>query len=363
MHLQRCIRTHALCLLSHGFEEDLREAIQVVNARAEGTLRPHSPVAEVEASQATLTNTTFPPNPRSALSNLVGLLAAVQSASETTSTIVHDIQQSVETSREARQAITDIVNVLRNHPVDECTSSPARTVKPIHTIIQNQTMPPSYQRSQALSPESVKTWMEEHSAGLYELAPITLSPVVVTLLEFVPVAALGTTTSSSTEELIAMAEVEAHIPKDSHLIAKIKAVGKQHQLQSQDPAYSNVTVAPPLCTSTSNPDENCTCRICKGTGHRHKTCEQYHCVCCHTITPRHLSIYCLLLKGKDVGFPIKDFKHLDFYTTLAAWELEEVEKYAQFCQEQDEARAIENDYDEDGHFISDNPIYWANQDE
>ncbi|KAG2075464.1 hypothetical protein BDR04DRAFT_1150275 [Suillus decipiens] len=206
MHLQRRIRTHTLCLLPCGFEEDLREAIQIINARAEGTLGPHSPVAEVEASRATLTSTTFPPNPRSTISNLVGLLATIQSASETTSAIMHNIQQSIETSREARQAITDIVNVLHDYPVAEHTPSPVWTVNPIHTLIQNQTTPPDYHRSFALSPEVIKTWTEEHPTGLYEPAPTSLPPVVVQLLEFVPVAALGATTPSSTEELIAAAE-------------------------------------------------------------------------------------------------------------------------------------------------------------
>ncbi|KAG2064169.1 hypothetical protein BDR04DRAFT_1162869 [Suillus decipiens] len=216
------VQVNALRLLPRGFEEDLREAIQVVNTRAEGTLRPHSPAAEAEASQATLTDTTFPPNPRSTISNLVGLLAAIQSASETTSAIVQDIQQSVETSREARQAINDVVNVLCD---------------------QNQTTPPDYHRSSTPSPESVKTWTEEHPAGLYEPVPVSphLPPVIVQLPEFIPITALGETMSSSIEELIAATEKEevkavpppvvkcpfrAHILRELHPITKTKAVGK-----------------------------------------------------------------------------------------------------------------------------------------
>ncbi|KAG2067452.1 hypothetical protein BDR04DRAFT_1120445 [Suillus decipiens] len=92
-------------------------------------------------------------------------------------------------------------------------------------------------------PESVKTWTEEHPAGLYEPAPEFLPLIVVQIPEFVPVAALGLTSSSSPNELIAAAELEeiklepareelkcpfhAHILKDSYLIAKTKAAGKQ----------------------------------------------------------------------------------------------------------------------------------------
>ncbi|KAG2069388.1 hypothetical protein BDR04DRAFT_1156762 [Suillus decipiens] len=231
MHLQRCIWTHALHLLPCGFEEDLREAMQRVNARTEGTLRPHSPSNEVETNQIALMATTFPLNPHSNLCNLVGLLAAVQEVSSTTTAIVDDIQQSVEMSVNARQAITNVVNILHNYET-ECTPSPVQMVNPIKTIIQQQSTPPSY-----------------------------------------------------------------------------------------------------------------------------------HCMYCHVITPGYLSIYCPMLKGKDIRFPIKDFKHPNFYAMLVAWELEEDEKYACACQEQDEARVTENDYDKNGHFISDDPIYWANQDE
>ncbi|KAG2069311.1 hypothetical protein BDR04DRAFT_1156872 [Suillus decipiens] len=377
MHLQRHIRTHALHLLPRGFVEDLREAIQHVNARAEGTHRPHSPSNDVETNQIALTDTAFPQNPHSNISNLVSLLAAIQEVSNTTSTIVQDIQQSTNTSTNARQAITDVVNVLCNQEV-ECTPSPVQMIDLIKTIIQQQSTPPSYRRSTAPSSKPIRTWTEEHPTRLYNPAPEFLPPVVVQLPEFVPVAALGAMSPLSPGELITAAEKEdmkpepepvpecpfqTCIPKQSHLIMKTRVAGKRHQSQSQDPAYSNVAVAPPLCASTSNPDKNHTCQICKGTGHCHKTCDQYHCVYCHVIAPRHLSIYCPLLKGKDVEFPIKDFKHPDFYAMLAAWELEEDEKYACACQEQDKARAIENDYDEDGHFISDNPIYWVNQDE
>jgi hypothetical protein len=112
------------------------------------------------------------------------------------------------------------------------------------------------------------------------------------------------------------------------------------------------------------------CRVCGLLGHRQKNCAEYQCKVCRYWSPTHLSIYC----PKRVGPPpfALTWKDEGFYDALRSWEQQLDDERIQAEKRRDSKRRAgleEAEYMRSGSFadedyeFSDDPIYYANQDE
>jgi hypothetical protein len=115
------------------------------------------------------------------------------------------------------------------------------------------------------------------------------------------------------------------------------------------------------------PSDNFICRHCKVFGHRHKHCPKYWCRVCYKNAPGHLSIYCrdLPARRKENAIcepPSNDHKQPDFYQKLAIWEAH-VDKEESRAWQQEHAEEIAEFEEHYGADFSDDPIYYANQDD
>jgi hypothetical protein len=113
--------------------------------------------------------------------------------------------------------------------------------------------------------------------------------------------------------------------------------------------------------------ENFICCNCKMFGHRHKHCSKYWCRVCYRNAPGHLSIYCrdLPVRRKENKIPeppSSDHKQPDFYQKLAIWEAH-VDEEESLTWQKEHAEELAEFEELHSHDFSDDPIYYAKQDD
>ncbi|KIK31573.1 hypothetical protein CY34DRAFT_19785, partial [Suillus luteus UH-Slu-Lm8-n1] len=142
--------------------------------------------------------------------------------------------------------------------------------------------------------------------------------------------------------------------------------------KSASPEKKSIKISPttslPTKFLTRQDSANFICRHCKVLGHRHKNCPKYWCRVCYRNAPGHLSIYCKELPARresdDMCNPPSDDDHKrpDFYKDLTDWEAR-VDKAEMKAWEKEHADEIAEFEDHHGQDFSDDPIYYANQDD
>lgn len=131
---------------------------------------------------------------------------------------------------------------------------------------------------------------------------------------------------------------------------------------SENEAFSLTPTLPILRPTSSNLDKNRICCYCKSLRHHQTNCPDYYSQVCRELVPGHLSLYCPHFIGPSST--TLTWKGEGFYQELCAWEkvLDDtyISQYAEeeafYHEEQLRGGDICGSY-------SDNPIYWANQDE